>query len=212
MKPYYEHAGVTIYNCDCREIVGELQAQSLHTDPVWPNATVPLFGHKDPQGMLRDCLARINQSVRRLSIHISCDSDPRFLLAVPEHWKFFRVCWLDVSRPHYKGRLLAGAETAYFFGEVPASRPGAHVIPGMRRDHSPSGPTPGHPCPRKLGHAKFIAEWWSEPGDIILDPFCGIGTTLVAAKDCGRRAIGIEIEERYCEIAAKRLAQEVLPL
>jgi hypothetical protein len=66
-----------------------------------------------------------------------------------------------------------------------------------------------HPCPKPIGQMKWLVNRASLDGDIILDPFMGSGTTLRAAKDLGRKAIGIEIEERYCEIAAKRMAQEV---
>ena len=70
----------------------------------------------------------------------------------------------------------------------------------------------GHPGPRSLKAARWLLSWWSDEGETILDPFMGSGTTLRAAKDLGRKAIGIEIEERYCELAAKRMAQTVMPL
>lgn len=69
-------------------------------------------------------------------------------------------------------------------------------------------PVPGeHPAPRRLQHLRWLVSKWAE--GTILDPFAGSGTTLLAAKLNGFPAIGIEIEEKYAEIAAKRLAQKV---
>ena len=65
-----------------------------------------------------------------------------------------------------------------------------------------------HPTEKPIALIHTIIE--AVPGDLILDPFMGSGTTLRAAKDLGRKAIGIEIEERYCEIAAQRMSQGVL--
>jgi len=68
----------------------------------------------------------------------------------------------------------------------------------------------GHPTQKPLKMMRDIIEISCEKEGTILDPFMGSGTTLRAAKDLGRKAIGIEIEEKYCEIAVKRLQQEVL--
>ena len=66
-----------------------------------------------------------------------------------------------------------------------------------------------HPCAFPVEIAKRPIESSCPPGGLVLDPFLGSGTTLVAAKLCNRRAIGIELEEKYCEMAARRLQQEV---
>lgn len=211
MKPYHEDGAIVIYCGDCREILPCISpAQALITDPVWPNSTDLIQGWDRPQELLTEALALAKAD--RLAIHLGCNSDPRFLGAVPARWPFFRACWLDLARPAYRGRLLAGAEVAYLFGDPPAPRPGHFVIPGMMRDHCSVGKQADHPCPRKLAHVKWLIDKWSAPGDLILDPFVGSGTTLRAAKDLGRPAIGIEIEERHCETAAKRLAQGSLAL
>jgi site-specific DNA-methyltransferase (adenine-specific) len=69
-----------------------------------------------------------------------------------------------------------------------------------------------HPARMPMAMATAHVVTWTDPGDVVLDPFMGSGTTLVAAKSLGRHAIGIELEERYCEIAANRCRQEVLGL
>ena len=67
-----------------------------------------------------------------------------------------------------------------------------------------------HPTQKPVQMFRHLVLTYSNAGDLILDPFMGSGTTLRAAKDLGRKAIGIELEEKYCEIAARRLRQEVL--
>ena len=68
-----------------------------------------------------------------------------------------------------------------------------------------------HPTEKPVKLFSYLAQTHTKATDIILDPFMGSGTTLVAAKQLGRKAIGIEIEEKYCEIAVRRLSQEMLP-
>ncbi len=217
MTPYYDHAGITIYHGDAHELLpGIPEVDVVLTDPPWPGVSDAIGWGATAAGTLSGALDAYGKRAARLVVHLGCDTDPRFLQAVPPYWPFLRVCWLRFARPAYKGRLLNGSEVAYVFGEPPPPRPNRrHLMPGETRtegegtgayDNKPR--RRDHPCPRRLGHVRWLLEEFG--GDLVLDPFVGSGTTLIAAKQSGRRAIGIEIEERYCELAAKRLGQEVL--
>ena len=98
------------------------------------------------------------------------------------------------------------------FPDVIKLRPniGNAKVGGIGREKWKTGSIDYHPCPKPLSLYIKLIEIFGQKTDYILDPFMGSGTTLRAAKDLGRKAIGIEIEEKYCEIAAKRMAQEVL--
>lgn len=224
MKPYYEEDGITIYHGDAREILPQLEAEAIITDPIWPDCE-HAFPGVDAKRLLTEVLDVA--VVDRVTIHLGCWSDPRFLEAVPDRFPFLRACWLRYACPGYRGRILNGADLAYVFGEPPASRPGARVLPGERtstgtdvarstwnaatssKREADLDALP-HPTPRKLEHLAWLVEFFG--GETLIDPFMGSGTTLRAAKDLNRRAVGIDIEERYCEYAATRLAQGVLDL
>lgn len=196
----------TLYRADCREMpAGALKVDTLISDPVWPNCPPGLLqGSEDPVGLLSGLLAKIE--CRRLVLVVRHDSDPRFFAAVPERWRFFRVQILPYVMPGYIGRKLGGDELAYSFGEPIPSSPGRKVIPGYGPKVQPGGrKANGHPCSRAIRHFEWLVDWWSLPGETILDPFMGSGTTGVACAKLGRRFIGVEIEPRYFDIACKRI-------
>jgi len=72
------------------------------------------------------------------------------------------------------------------------------------------GPEKDHPCPKPLQLIKLLVDKFSNEGEIVLDPFCGSGTTCVAAKQLGRKYIGIDINDDYIKITKQRLRQETL--
>lgn len=225
MTPYYSHAGITIYHGDCREILPELEAEAIITDPVWPNCE-HVFPGVDAPALLHEALS-IARVVRAV-IHLGCVSDPRFLGCVPQRFKFQRVCYLEFAAVSYLGRILHDANVAYVFGDLPACKPGQKVMPGRviaTRDRTMPArgwgrhrtvdtaedvSKLGHPTSRHIQHVRWLCKWFG--GSSVIDPFSGSGTTAVACKLLGIPFQGIEIEERYCELAAKRLSQEVLDL
>ena len=208
-EPYAQIGGVTLYCADCRDVLPQIPASTVVTDPVWPGAEAELEGRSsDPERLLRSTLQQVTLGASRLAIQIGCDTDPRFLNAVPERWDFFRVAWLELANKVPRGRLLHTSDVAYLFGDPPPSREGHHVVPGRYVNPDPNGKQRDHPTPRKLGHVEWLVKWWSSPTDTIIDPFAGSGTTGLAAMRWDRECVLIEIKEEHCETAARALEQE----
>lgn len=223
LKPYYQDDWVTLYCGDAREVLPQLERPQPDTcivDPVWPNSVFPSV--KDPFLLFAEICEHLE--VERLVVHLGCTSDPRFLSAVPSRYEYLRTCWLRYARPSYRGRILVGSDVAYAYGTAPPSREGRHVLSGeyvarnnsnklqhVGRGEGQSDPEDyealPHPAPRRLEHLQFLVRVFADQS--VIDPCCGTGTTLEAAKMAGVPAIGIELEEPYAEIAAKRLSQEV---
>ena len=213
MKPYYAEDGITIYHGDCYELLPHLQKESaIVSDP--------------PYGMKRH--GRYQCGVNSDSHDAGFRSskfgetiygddkpfDPSPLLRFPEVllWGFNHfpqalsrgtaLVWIKRYDNGYSS-FLSDAELAWL-------NRGCGVY--CRRDVSLQGESDNrlHPAQKPLSIMKWCLSFVSS--GLIVDPFMGSGTTLRAAKDLGRTAIGIEMNERYCETAAIRLSQQVLDL
>lgn len=207
MTPYYSDDLVTIYHGDCREVMAEwMVIPDGAVDAVF--ADPPYGANKAPwdDAPSTDWL-RMLPTVAPV---VAITPGQRNLLAMPEivgdlvyRWTLAAVLTNNTTR----GDLGFGN----WIPVLLYAREGVSLY-GPRQDTKTfaiRGDMPDHPSPKPLAVMVWIVSCL--PGDSVLDPFAGSGSTLVAAKSLGRRAIGIEIEERYCEIAARR-AQEVLGL
>ena len=206
MKPYYEHGGVTIYHGDCAEILPFIRADIVLTDPPYGmdyQSNWRREKHKKIKGDEALPKELVLRAIERAdaAAYVFCRWDNLADMPPPKSViAWVKNNWTSGDLEHEHGRQW---EACCFYA-MPKhqfiKRP-SDVIIEPRTDNN------RHPTekPEQLMR-KLIA---ANVGDVVLDPFMGSGTTLRAAKDLGRKAIGVEIEERYCEVAAKRLSQEV---
>jgi DNA modification methylase len=212
LKPYYEEDGIQIYHGDCREILPLLpKVDLILTDPPYglSFATNRGFATWDKTQIAHDS----STELRDFIIAYFKDT-PQVIFG---SWKIQRPTNLRGVLIWDKGPASGMGDLTFpwkpSWEEIYVSGDG---FEGKRTEGVLKGFTITtwesvdryHPNSKPVSLIKHLIE--KTVAETILDPFMGSGTTLRAAKDLGRKAIGIEIEEKYCEIAAKRMAQEVL--
>ena len=220
MKPYYDHAGITIYHGDCREILPTLEWEVLVTDPPYGIGLGDTAGSGNGHGLKLASYHSYDDTyesfvgviVPVLSAAISRSVRAAVFTGPHIHEQMKPDAIGGIYCPAANGRHRWGFKSflpVLFYGTAPNLHLGSSAT-AIRS--TATAEKNGHPVPKPLEWMAWLVGLASKDGEAVLDPFMGSGTTLRAAKDLGRRAIGIEIEERYCEIAAKRLSQEVLAL
>jgi site-specific DNA-methyltransferase (adenine-specific) len=206
LQPYYQDSAVAIYHGDCLRVSLDLpKVDCVVTDPPYPRELIECWSklgcvasNKLKKGGL--CFAYSGQLNLPSVIHRMCLS--------------LRFVWMLVvahSGAHqavHPSRMMCGFKPILMFSNGEPAYPDSvgyfrDVLKGTGLEKTL------HVWQQSAAELFPILNHFTNPGDLIFDPFMGSGTTLRAAKDLGRKAIGIEIEERDCEIAAKRMAQEV---
>lgn len=215
MTPYYDHAGITLYHGDCREILPTLgQFDLLLTDPPYG---ISLENH-DTSGKYRaerEWTIANDESTELAEHAISWARGKMTIVVFASPDRPYEGKWRNRLVWHKHGLGMGGdASTCWKRDWELILVDGNGALRGSRESAVLTGfdirPAEFalHPCAKPVRLLSYLI--YKCNAQTILDPFAGSGTTLVAAKLEGRRAVGIEINERYCEIAAKRLAQGVL--
>lgn len=209
--PYYQDNAVTIYHGSCMDILPELQPVDLVlTDP--PYGIGGSVSKKNNYASFNDTEDAVNVLVHFV---LEWAGSSRVVLTPGQQMMFNYPKPTAVGVFYYPagvGRYSWGFNCwtpIFYYGKDPYLADGKGCLAASYSSTEPSEDN-GHPCPKPISSWKWLLNRASRLGETIIDPFMGSGTTLRAAKDLGRKAICIEIEEEYCEIAVKRMAQEVM--
>ena len=224
-RPYYENEQVVIYHGDCREIIPTLPSQSvdlLLTDPPYgisyqSGQRQVQFDFMQNDDDIRVAVEGIKKALRvlRKERHLYIFGPTAMLEGMPVTspveliWDKSGMSSGDLKCPW--GKAYEYIQFAIVNRSAPSLRDGhGRLAARLRRGsvvHCPrlNGRQIRHPTEKPVALLRELIESSSCIGETVFDPFCGVGSTLVAACLEGRKAIGIEIEERYCEIAQERL-------
>jgi site-specific DNA-methyltransferase (adenine-specific) len=224
VTPYYEQDGITIFHGDCRDGLASIECDLLLADPPYGVSSLTQGG---AGGSASIKMRGSGCDLKKRSVEAVTGNDrpfdPMHLLAFPKVilWGANHYaqrlppasCWIAWDkREGQTSDRNADCELAWTNLRGPA-RLYSQLWRGMVRRGEENGRERVHPTQKPIALMKWCIELAKlTPNSYIVDPYMGSGTAVIAAWRLGHRAIGIEIEERYCEIAAKRLQQGALPM
>lgn len=214
-EPYYQDDLVTLYHGDCREVTDWLDADVLVTDP--PYGVAWKTGQFSNARVARvETIANDDTVAARDDILALWGDRPALVFGswrVPRPAKTAnRLIWHKAANlpGHRTQPWFAADEEVYQLGTGFVGKPEQNVLVTKDRRDGAHGEVAkwGHPTPKPVDlMGRLVAKC---PPGLIADPFAGVGSTLLAAKMLGRRAFGVELEERHCATAAGRLCQDSL--
>lgn len=211
MKPYYEDELVTLYHGDCLEVTEWLTADVLVTDPPYGMNYTGFGGRRGEPRAETGRLAvagDLSTAVRDAALMRWGDRPAlvfgRWNVERPVGTRM-RLIW-DKTPCGFMGDLSLpwglADEEIYVLGAGFVGKRSASVVRAATLMSSDKR-RPDHPTPKPIG---LMSELVKKTVGIVADPFAGSGSTLLAARDLGRKVVGVEAEEQYCELIAKRLA------